>query len=279
LPSTVTISAKPTTGYAPLSVQFNCIVNTVDGNISTFYWDFGDGTSVTAQLVTHIFQERDKIYTVKVTVTDDKGVTGTGTVLINISGNIPPKATSHASITTGKAPLTVLFTGAGNDSDGNIASYHWNFGDGQTSSIQNPTHTFINPGKTYTVSLTVTDNDDATATDTISITTLAERTYFTLTGKIHNGYDTKVDVDYIITSSGDWHDLGRTIYGINQNGENSFSSNVKTGFGEYTLLIGWFYPYTDTQFDRCDYKFSNPSAKDMSFDIVILPSGKIRISE
>jgi hypothetical protein len=106
-----------------------------------------------------------------------------------------------------------------------------------------------------------------------------ERSYFILTGKIHNGYDTKVDVDYIITSSGDWHDLGRTIYGINQNGENSFSSNVKTGFGEYTLLIGWFYPYTDTQFDRCDYKFSNPSAKDMSFDIVILPSGKIIISE
>ena len=106
-----------------------------------------------------------------------------------------------------------------------------------------------------------------------------ERSYFILTGKIHNGYDTKVDVDYIITSDGDWNDLGRTIYGTNQNGENSFNSNVKAGYGEYTLIIGWFYPNTDTQFDRCDYKFSNPSAKDMSFDIVILPSGKIIISE
>ena len=57
-----------------------------------------------------------------------------------------------ASSTTGNVPLTVSFT---DHSVGGITSWSWDFGDGATSTEQNPNHTYRTPG-TYTVSLTVT---------------------------------------------------------------------------------------------------------------------------
>lgn len=51
------------------------------------------------------------------------------------------------------------------DPDGEIVSYHWDFGDGQTSDIVNPTHVYDTPGN-YIVTLTVTDDEGAIGTDT-----------------------------------------------------------------------------------------------------------------
>jgi PKD repeat protein len=83
--------------------------------------------------------------------------------------NDPPVASAGADITSGEAPLNVTFTGSGTDADGSIASYHWDYGDGNTSSQQNPTYTFNSVGS-YTVTLTVTDDDGATGADSVTIT-------------------------------------------------------------------------------------------------------------
>ncbi len=56
----------------------------------------------------------------------------------------------YGSPMSGTAPLTVQFT---DESTGNPASWSWNFGDGNTSTLENPTNTYINNG-TYSVSLT-----------------------------------------------------------------------------------------------------------------------------
>lgn len=80
-----------------------------------------------------------------------------------------PIAFCSANPTNGTAPLIVYFTGQGNDSDGSIISYHWDFGDGASSYLQNPTHTFVNGG-TFDVNLTVTDNNASTGLCTIPIT-------------------------------------------------------------------------------------------------------------
>ena len=61
-----------------------------------------------------------------------------------------PVASFTASVTSGKAPLTVRFN---DTSSGNPTSWLWSFGDGSTSAEKNPTHTFTDMG-TYTVSLT-----------------------------------------------------------------------------------------------------------------------------
>lgn len=71
--------------------------------------------------------------------------------------NQVPSANFSANCTA----LSCTFTDGSSDSDGTINSWIWDFGDGQTSSQQNPTHSYAQTG-TYTVRLTVTDNQGAT---------------------------------------------------------------------------------------------------------------------
>lgn len=71
--------------------------------------------------------------------------------------------------TTGLHPLTInLSAETSFDIDGDIVSYHWCFGEGNTSEGVNVTHQFTTPG-TYVVTLTVTDDEGATGTDTVTI--------------------------------------------------------------------------------------------------------------
>ncbi|PKG83776.1 hypothetical protein CXF85_09725 [Colwellia sp. 75C3] len=64
---------------------------------------------------------------------------------------------------------TITFSSVGsNDNYGRIVSYSWNFGDGESSSLANPSHEYQQVGS-YNVILTVTDNDGMTATDTIAL--------------------------------------------------------------------------------------------------------------
>ncbi len=68
-----------------------------------------------------------------------------------------------------KNQLAVSFTDQSTDSNGSVVAWEWNFGDGNTSTIQNPIHTYASSG-TYNVSLKVTDNDGATNTSQQSVT-------------------------------------------------------------------------------------------------------------
>jgi Zn-dependent metalloprotease len=77
------------------------------------------------------------------------------------TGGPPPNIPPTADFTYSINDLTVTFTDASTDSDGTIVSWLWDFGDGNTSTAQNPVHTYATYG-TYTVTLTVTDDDDAT---------------------------------------------------------------------------------------------------------------------
>ena len=83
--------------------------------------------------------------------------------------NQPPVASASASQENGTAHLTVAFTGSGEDSDGVITSYEWTFGDGGSSTLQNPGHTYERPD-TYTATLTVTDDCGVTGSDNVTVT-------------------------------------------------------------------------------------------------------------
>ncbi len=92
---------------------------------------------------------------------DDVEVTGTTT-----APNAPPTAAFAESCNY----LACSFNGdQSSDSDGSIASYAWTFGDGNTATGANPSHTYANAG-TYTVTLTVTDNDGATDSTSAQVT-------------------------------------------------------------------------------------------------------------
>ncbi|HSE31830.1 MAG TPA: S8 family serine peptidase [Pyrinomonadaceae bacterium] len=86
--------------------------------------------------------------------------------LIGGGGNNPPTA----SFTFNCTGLTCSFDGSGSsDSDGSIATYSWNFGDGSSDSGSNVNHTYA-AGGTFTVSLTVTDNDGAPGSTSQNVT-------------------------------------------------------------------------------------------------------------
>jgi len=87
------------------------------------------------------------------------------TAKIVLPGNLPPVA-DFTYVITG---MTVTFTDMSYDPDGFIVGWLWDFGDGMTSTAQNPVHTYTVPG-TYTVSLTVTDDDGASSTTSKIIT-------------------------------------------------------------------------------------------------------------
>jgi cysteine-rich repeat protein len=85
------------------------------------------------------------------------------------AGNTPPTAVANATPTIGTAPLAVTFSSLGSfDPDGQPLSYSWSFGDGGTSTQQNPAHTYTAAG-VYTATLTLRELTAPFATRTASV--------------------------------------------------------------------------------------------------------------
>ncbi len=160
-----------------------------DGNLVSGSWNFGDGATSTNANPTHVYSTAG-IYTVTLSVTDNKGATAststTATITTNNPVNVVPVAHANGPYSAFEN-ISIAFSSAGStDSDGTITGYMWNFGDGSTSTAANPSHSYTTAG-TYNVNLTVTDNAGATGsnstTSTITInpggsTTVLIESYF-----------------------------------------------------------------------------------------------------
>jgi PKD repeat protein len=147
-------TGTPTTGPAPLSVSFT---DTSTGSPSSWIWMFGDmgaGNTSTLQNPTHTYLSAGT-YSVNLTVTN---AGGSNTLIKTnyITVVTPPVANFTGTPLSGPAPLLVVFT---DTSTGSPMDWNWTFGDigaGNTSAVQNPSHTYTTAG-TYSVNLTVTN--------------------------------------------------------------------------------------------------------------------------
>jgi PKD repeat protein len=164
-PPVADFSGKPTYGKAPLSVTFR---ESSSGSPTSWYWEFGDGTTATDKNPVHNYTSPGK-YTVSLTVTNGAGSdTKTRTGYITVKGTPPPSADFYGKPTSGKAPLNVRFT---DTSTGSPTSWSWEFGDGTTATDKNPVHSYTSVGK-YTVSLTASNaggNTTKTRTQYITV--------------------------------------------------------------------------------------------------------------
>jgi PKD repeat protein len=135
-------------GDAPLTVQF---INQSTGQITNYIWDFGDTETSVDMNPAHTYANPGN-FTVTLTTIGPGGQTKAQAQITVTRKPDAPVAAFTPSATSGTAPFQVTFA---NQSTGQITTYLWEFGDGQTSADQNPSHTYAQPG-TYTVTLTVT---------------------------------------------------------------------------------------------------------------------------
>jgi PKD repeat protein len=142
------------------------------GRIAAQAWTFGDGGTSTESSASHSYTVTAATqFTVTLTVTDNEGATGVAsqTILIDpTAANLPP--TAGFSVWCHNADC--IFTSTSTDpAPGAIVTYAWTFGDGGTEDWNRPSHSYAVTARTeFTVTLTVTDNEGATAIATRRVT-------------------------------------------------------------------------------------------------------------
>lgn len=150
-----------------------------DNRITRYHWRMGDGGEIiqdegNADFGRPVYRYRDHgTYTIELTVTDTQGIAcNTAVASRDITVNAPPvaRAGGDRELLTGE--IGVFDASASSDPDGSIASYWWDFGNGNRVFSPTTRHAFHQPG-TYQVRLTVIDDtvyETAASTDVVTVT-------------------------------------------------------------------------------------------------------------
>jgi len=151
--------AEVRSGSSPLTVDFVDQSELYSGTdlelvITGWLWDFGDGSSSDIQNPSHTYAEPG-VYDASLTVTDANGGQQTEVKrnFVTVGTTAPTSAEFTAESRIGAGRTVIKFR---DQSSGNITAWLWDFGDGTTSTEQHPTHLYTEPGRAYTVSLSVT---------------------------------------------------------------------------------------------------------------------------
>ncbi|WP_372966766.1 PKD domain-containing protein [Microbacterium sp.] len=228
--------AQFTTAATDLSIAFDASASTdQEGPIAAYTWDFGDGQTGTGVAPTHVYDAAGT-YTVTLTVRDG------GSLTSSISHEViarNPNVVPTAAFTESKDFLALSVDASTSaDSDGSIAAYAWNFGDGATATGATAAHTYTASG-TYEVSLTVTDDRGGSATTTKSITVEAANVAPTAVANVVRGAD-----GMSITANGSGSsDSDGTIaayawnFGDGATGSGATATHTYVAAGTYTVTL------------------------------------------
>ena len=124
-PPTAVAGAAPSSGPAPLSVNFSSAGSTdADGTIVGYAWAFGDGAASSLANPSHTYASAGT-YSAMLSVTDDMGLVGSTSVLITVTGSgaVPPAITQHPVGQTVSAGANVTLTGAASGTP--APGYQW----------------------------------------------------------------------------------------------------------------------------------------------------------
>jgi PKD repeat protein len=152
-------------GCADLSVKFE---NLTQGGIS-YVWDFGDGSPTSNELhPLHVYKGDQEYYTVTLTATNTLGCSATISRVDYIRVVSPPIAAFNVNPSTLISIPNYTFKFEDESTNGPTI-WEWNFGDGMTSALKNPNHTYLDTG-TYKVTLKVTNQQGCFTTTFKNVT-------------------------------------------------------------------------------------------------------------
>ena len=155
-------STNLTTGLSPLDVTFT---DKSTGDPKSWTWHFGDGEISSEQNPQHIYKNEGN-FTVGLMVSNNEGQDWEiKNNLIRVQPAETPKAIFEATPLVGSAPMKVQFE---DFSEGSPDSWTWDFGDGNTSRLQKPIHTYNETGS-FTVNLTVSNVNDNDSNENINL--------------------------------------------------------------------------------------------------------------
>jgi PKD repeat protein len=171
---TAVIRVDRRAGVAPLEVRFGAVVVGAEGSLG-YAWDFGDGQTSTEAGPLHTFAAAGT-YTATVTVTDGRDRSALALAEIAVGSDEFPEVAGFAEVVRGVSPLEVRFVAAAAGGNGAL-TFAWDFGDGASSTLQDPRHTYATAlDQTFTASVTATDEDGDTATADVVVVVEADVT-------------------------------------------------------------------------------------------------------
>ncbi|HIN97362.1 MAG TPA: PKD domain-containing protein, partial [Candidatus Marinimicrobia bacterium] len=150
-----------------LQVTFTDLSVAGDTTITNWSWNFGDGDTSTEQNVVYTYTSAGT-YSVSLTVTDANGLSNISTQSVTVTSVLVGPT---ANFTHSNSYLIIQFTDASQAGDGVINNWSWDFGNGSTSTEQNPVHEYAT-ADTFIVSLTVMDVNNLTDTYSGSVITV-----------------------------------------------------------------------------------------------------------
>jgi len=157
------------------TIQFTDL-STDDDTMINWTWDFGDGNTSYLQHPTHMYSD-DGTYNVTLTIVDDDNETNSTYKLITVLNAVPTVDFEWTPLHPTTLDI-VSFTDLSTDKS--VDEWFWEFGDGYSSDLQNPTHQYADDGS-YNVTLTINDDDGAVnaTTKTVVVSNIAPVASFT----------------------------------------------------------------------------------------------------
>ncbi len=226
------IDSSVTTGYYgfatpsgnPISYSVTFVPQFAGGTASTYTWNFGDGSTSNTSSPTHIYTRPGK-YNVCANILS---TTSCGSSLCN-SIPIGQLGTNVESGFSSSLPTGNVISFTAQAVQGTPPyTYLWNFGDSNTSTLSNPTHTYLTSG-VYLTSLTVTDSKNTSSTYQNNVATQTPGNCMTRFSFIKTAINNPFNFFNIVL---EWTDTGGIVYSSNNN-QSAFSGFKITSVEEY----------------------------------------------